>query len=218
MGFPYGADEDAAYMVSSLELHKFSGVKKLAKLAKKIDKKFNGNFKLKEIQSKKNINLKNDSLLMKGPGLIDYLHQKVKIKKNIEIIFDNCIDPIFIIPLAIKLSKQNIYMHSYWIDNNTTIALNVSANVAIIGQSKNNLKIKKNQLFLKMSKNKIHPTIKLKKIKYKIDHKIEQKRLEESLNPDKKDWEFISSYANRTFVPESKESRNRGAGGGDDND
>ena len=69
-----------------------------------------------------------------------------------------------------------------------------------------------------MSKNKIHPTIKLKKIKYKINYKIEQKRLEESLTPNKRDWELISSYANRTFVPESRESRNRGAGGGDDND
>ena len=45
-----------------------------------------------------------------------------------------------------------------------------------------------------------------------------QENLALSLQPDIKAWNKISKIANRIFVPESEESRNRGAGGGDDND
>jgi len=35
MGFPFGADEDAAFMTTWLELYRFQGINKLAKLSKK---------------------------------------------------------------------------------------------------------------------------------------------------------------------------------------
>ena len=38
------------------------------------------------------------------------------------------------------------------------------------------------------------------------------------INPDEKSWDQISKIAFRTFVPESEESRAKGAGGGDAND
>ena len=42
--------------------------------------------------------------------------------------------------------------------------------------------------------------------------------LSKGINPDKESWEEISKIAFRTFVPESEESRAKGAGGGDAND
>ena len=42
--------------------------------------------------------------------------------------------------------------------------------------------------------------------------------LSRGINPDKKSWDLISKIAFRTFVPESEESRAKGAGGGDAND
>ncbi len=42
--------------------------------------------------------------------------------------------------------------------------------------------------------------------------------LSRGINPDKKSWDQISKIAFRTFVPESEESRAKGAGGGDAND
>ena len=69
-----------------------------------------------------------------------------------------------------------------------------------------------------MSKNPIKKNIKSKKNKVKIYIKDSQKRLEESISPNKKDWKIISNFAKLTFVPESRLSRNKGAGGGDDND
>ena len=56
------------------------------------------------------------------------------------------------------------------------------------------------------------------KIECEINAKVKQKFLEESLNPNADDWKIIFKLAYRTFVPESEESRQKGAGGGDDND
>ena len=51
-----------------------------------------------------------------------------------------------------------------------------------------------------------------------INEEIVQQNLSKSLKPKESDWGKISIIANRTFVPESEESRNKGAGGGDAND
>ena len=44
-----------------------------------------------------------------------------------------------------------------------------------------------------------------------------QKELK-NLNPKPSSWDDISDLAFRTYVPESEESREKGAGGGDAND
>ena len=55
-------------------------------------------------------------------------------------------------------------------------------------------------------------------MEYEINDTLKQKNLEGSLNPKASDWDIISNLARRTFVPDSEESRKKGAGGGDDND
>ena len=57
MGFPYGADEDAASMVTWLELNKLDGLKNLVKISNKINNKFIGNFKNTNIEFSKKIDL-----------------------------------------------------------------------------------------------------------------------------------------------------------------
>ena len=106
MGFPFGADEDAAFMTTWLELYRFQGIKKLAKLSKKIDKKFDAKIDLEKIKSSSLINIDHSSLLMKGPSLFDYFYQETKKNHYIKIILNNCIDPIFLIPLAQRLSEK----------------------------------------------------------------------------------------------------------------
>ena len=49
MGFPYGADEDAAYMVSWLELNKLNGVKLFAKTFKNFDNQYEGGINFEDI-------------------------------------------------------------------------------------------------------------------------------------------------------------------------
>ena len=46
MGFPYGADEDAAFIIAWLELNNLYGVKLLINTINKIDKKYDGKIKL----------------------------------------------------------------------------------------------------------------------------------------------------------------------------
>ena len=116
MGFPYGADEDAAFIIAWLELNKLNGVKLLVKSINKIDNQYNGNIK---IDNKKfSINLKNSSVLMKGPSLIDYYESQLNKSNRIELIIDNCIDPYFFIPLLYKTSISGNFSQMIFFDKN----------------------------------------------------------------------------------------------------
>ena len=65
----------------------------------------------------------------------------------------------------------------------------------------------------------------LSKTEYQISDKGEclnyyifNKNLSIGLNPNQSSWDEILDLAFRTYVPESEESREKGAGGGDAND
>ena len=222
MGFPYGADEDAAFMTTWLELYRFQGINKLAELSKKIDKKFNAKIDLKKIKSSSSINVNHSSLLIKGPGLFDYFYQETKKNHYIKIILNNCIDPIFLMPLAQRLSEKLGFVSACWKNNkNKTIGIKILQNKTLVGELTNSIDLLKKQAFLQFSTNKTSSKIvkfNFHKIECEINAKVKQKFLEESLNPNADDWKIISKLAHRTFVPESEESRQKGAGGGDDND
>ena len=51
-----------------------------------------------------------------------------------------------------------------------------------------------------------------------LDYKILNINLSKGLSPKQSSWDNISDLAFRTYVPESEESREKGAGGGDAND
>ena len=51
-----------------------------------------------------------------------------------------------------------------------------------------------------------------------LDYIILNTNISNGLNPNQSSWDKISDLAFRTFVPESEESREKGAGGGDAND
>ncbi len=76
MGFPYGADEDAAYIISWLELNKFNGLNSLVDSIGVLDNKYDGKIKLNS-HNDTSIDLNYASLLMKGPGLIDFYQSEL---------------------------------------------------------------------------------------------------------------------------------------------
>ena len=51
-----------------------------------------------------------------------------------------------------------------------------------------------------------------------VEYNLLNTNISNGLNPDQSSWDKISDLAFRTFVPESEESREKGAGGGDAND
>ena len=112
MGFPYGADEDAAYMVSWLELNKLNGVKLLAKTFQNFDNQYEGRINFNDINAT-TFDLKNISLLMKGPGLFDYCEAQLQKSNDISVALTNCIDPYYLLPLMFKSSKKINYCYSY---------------------------------------------------------------------------------------------------------
>jgi len=217
MGFPFGADEDAAYMVSWLELNKLDGIKSLAKTYKNFDNQYNAKINLEEINNTY-FDLRNISLLMKGPGLFDYYETQLQNNKNINISLINCIDPHYLLPLMFKASKKINYCKAVLNnENNENIIYQARKNLIQIGTTFDIKMIKDNQIELFFSNENIKIN-NFKKLKNEITPKTVQNSLASALSPDFEDWKQISNLANRTFVPESKESRSKGAGGGDAND
>ena len=93
MGFPYGADEDAAYIIAWLELNNFDGFILLSKLINHLDGKFDGKIKIDNLN--KTIDLHNKSILMKGSGLVDFINSKMKDKNKVSLKIVNCENGIF---------------------------------------------------------------------------------------------------------------------------
>ena len=208
LGFSYGSDEDAAFITTWLELCGLNGIKLLNLKIKDLDNSFNANIDPSKINSDFDCN--NKSTLMIGPGLIDFFISKVNNNTNFKITVKNCDDPIFLIPLLYKYAKKNI--NSQIISNHKIQAQitnkNITVNKEIISTTY------KEDFDLLLTKSTIN--------EQKLDIHIQSSKINEMLsngiNPDKKSWDQISDIAFRTFVPESEESRSKGAGGGDAND
>ena len=213
MGFPFGADEDAAYIIAWLELNNFNGVDICERIVKQIDQHYDGVINYKEI--KETLDFKKKSILMKGPGFIDFIQSNIFKDNTISINVSNCVNGILFLPLLYKANKEIAYLELIYTNSKKKI---------------NIFKIHNNKIFYKVQESAIKEdevkiTLSNKKIddinnSYEeiINEKIIQKNLSNSLTPDEQNWDKISNIANRIFVPESEESRNRGAGGGDAND
>ena len=207
LGFPYGADEDAAYIISWLEAFELDGVHLFSSIQKKIDSNFNGALENNKLTNK--INLEKRSCLMMGPGLIDFLNFHTLKNNQIDIEFQNCSDPLFLIPLLYRAVKKNIF--SKIINQNKIYTVLGKNEIFIHDDIKNN---ECENFILNLSKNEYQMPNKEKSVKYNLLNT----NISNGLNPNQSSWNEISDLAFRTYVPESEESRAKGAGGGDAND
>ena len=214
MGFPYGADEDAAFIIAWLELNNFQGIKLLAKSSTLLDKKYNGVINLKKNECK--IDLQGSSVLMKGPGIIDYFKSKIKSNNDIELIIENCKEPLCFLPLLYKISNEVFFSSLIYYKKNKKTSCLIKKNSIKISSVYKKDNVKKNKVKIFFS-NKIK-TSSLFNIEKIITSDTIKKNLSKSLKPNIKDWEKVEKIAFRTYVPESEHSRLKGAGGGDDND
>lgn len=207
LGFPYGADEDAAYIISWLEAFELEGFNLFSSIQKKIDNNFNGALENNKLFNK--INLEKRSCLMIGPGLIDFLNFHTLKNNEIKIEFQNCSDPLFLIPLLYRAIKKNIF--SKIINQNKIYVVLGKNNIFIHDDIKNN---DCSDFILNLSTNEYQ----ISKEINPLDYNILNTNISNGLNPDQSSWDDISDLAFRTYVPESEESREKGAGGGDAND
>ena len=208
LGFTYGSDEDAAFITTWLEVCGLNGIKLLNLKIDEIDNNFSANIDPLKINSE--FDCKNKSMLMIGPGLIDYFISKIDNNGNFKITIKNCNDSIFLIPLLYKCAKKNI--NSQFVSNQKIYTQITNKNIAI------------NKKIVSTSYEGDFDLLLTKKIinEQKLDINIKSSDINEMLsngiNPDEVSWNQISKIAFRTFVPESEESRSKGAGGGDAND
>ena len=208
LGFTYGSDEDAAFITTWLEIFGLDGIKLLKLKIEELDNTFNASIDPSRINDE--FDCENKSLLVIGPGLIDYLVSKIDKRDDFKLTFKNCSDPIFLIPLLYKYAKKNIY---------SQFLLDQKIDVQITNEN-----IRVNREIISTNYQRNFDLLLTKKIfnEQKLDINISSSNinnmLSKGINPDKKSWDQISKIAFRTFVPESEESRAKGAGGGDAND
>ena len=208
LGFTYGSDEDAAFITTWLEIFGLDGIKLLKLKIEELDNTFNASIDPSKINDE--FDCKNKSFLVIGPGLIDYLVSKIDKRDDFKLTFKNCSDPIFLIPLLYKYAKKNIY---------SQFLLDQKIDVQITNEN-----IRVNREIISTNYQRNFDLLLTKKIfnEQKLDINISSSNinnmLSKGINPDKESWEEISKIAFRTFVPESEESRAKGAGGGDAND
>ena len=208
LGFTYGSDEDAAFITTWLEVFGLDGIKLLKLKIEELDNTFNASIDPSKINDE--FDCENKSLLVIGPGLIDYLVSKIDKRDNFKLTLKNCCDPIFLIPLLYKYAKKNIY---------SQFLLDQKIDVQITNEN-----IRVNREIISTNYQRNFDLLLTKKIfnEQKLDINISSSNinnmLSKGINPDKKSWDQISKIAFRTFVPESEESRAKGAGGGDAND
>ena len=208
LGFTYGSDEDAAFITTWLEIFGLDGIKLLKLKIEELDNTFNARIDRSKINDE--FDCENKSFLVIGPGLIDYLVSKIDKRDDFKLTFKNCSDPIFLIPLLYKYAKKNIY---------SQFLLDQKIDVQITNEN-----IRVNREIISTNYQRNFDLLLTKKIfnEQKLDINISSSNinnmLSKGINPDKKSWDQISKIAFRTFVPESEESRAKGAGGGDAND
>jgi len=209
LGFPYGADEDSAFIITWLELYNLDGVHLLASNINKFDQKFDG--VIDHINSDNLINLKKKSSLMVAPGIVDYLVSKIKTIDDQILVIENCTYPIFFIPLLANLLKKNIC--SIIRNANNIVCLIDGNKISISNKLLKNLEMQQNFSIALTKKNNVFNNLDIN-----IDLTNKKESLSLGLNPKKQDWGKILQIASRIYVPESDESREKGAGGGDAND
>ena len=213
MGFPFGADEDAAYIIAWLELNNLNGINIFKDIINHIDQQYDGTLSLN--QKDKIIDFKDKSILMKGPGLIDFLKSIIYQDQKVSISINNCSNGILFLPLLYKANKHVIFLELIFKDFNKKVNIFKIYNNKVFYEVRKST-INDNQVKIILSNKKINDIN--KNYREIINERVIQKNLSESLIPKKNDWDKISIIANKTFVPESDESRIKGAGGGDAND
>jgi len=207
LGFPYGADEDAAFIISWLEAFELSGIHLLSNIQKRIDNNFDGTLTNKDFVNE--INLEKKSCLMIGPGLVDFLNFQTLKNNEVKLEIQNCLDPLFLIPLLYRSIQKNIY--SKISNQNKTLAILGKNKIFIHDDIKNN-NCRNFSLYLSKSE------IQIKDEQDFLTYETLNQNLSYGLNPHQSSWDKISELAFRTYVPESETSREKGAGGGDAND
>ena len=215
MGFPFGADEDAGFVIAWLELNHFNGIKILHSLIASIDQQYDGTIKIDSLNEK--IDFNNKTILMKGPGLIDYLQSIINQKEEVSVRIKNCQNGILFLPLLYKISKKINYSELLFNNSNNDIhKYKIKNNEITFEYEKNKDLLSINEITIIMNKDKNN--LKNFSAKKVITQKIIQNNLSQSIKPAKDLWEKVSEIASKTFVPETEESRDKGAGGGDAND
>ena len=226
MGFPFGADQEAAHMVTWLEFNSMNGIKRLQNILGKIDKEYPVSFpKPKHRQSLVEFNFGGISTLAAGPTVIDFTILNLVNKKNKFVHVKNCSDQIYILGLASNAVRQGCDILISWPDDKDNfLSARFNSHNKYLSLIKTlPFKISSKDLLIQCyyseeSQRKIEKSDNKtlgKKIKmFEQENKYLKKGID--LDPTDKVWKKLVKLGKRTFVPASEISRRLGAGAVDE--
>ena len=140
---------------------------------------------------------------------VDFVNFQTLKNNEVNLEIQQCIDPLFLIPLLYRSVQKNIY--SKISNQNKTLAILAKNKIFIHDDIKNN-NCPNFSLYLSKRETQIPDEQDFS------TYDILNQNLSNGLNPHQSSWDKISALAFRTYVPESETSREKGAGGGDAND
>ena len=219
LGFPPGSDEEAAYIIGWLEIHRLDGLKQFPDICACLKKNaFPSSVGFSGIGA---IDCSQYCAIAVVPGAFDYLRSKDTDSQTCELVIDRCSDATLFLPLIMKYMDSK---HSWVVDgadgqSKTQIFADVGNEQLYVASSKQETAGSSSQIRIKrinpLSSNSRNSS---EGQSFASLHEREHHAIENGLEVEDTQWQFVLGMARKYLVPASAESRKKGAGGGDSND
>ncbi len=219
LGFPPGADEEAAYIISWLEVHGFEGLRQFEGVCACL--KRNAFPASVEFANNNTIDCSQCCGIAVAPGVFDYLRSDNIESGTNELTLNHCSKAILFLPLILKHIDARYFwqVEGFEETNKTQIKIDAASERIVVTSLKqdydrSNAQIRiKRVSMLPSSVNKNGEYFTFASLQQREQHVIEN-----GLDVDDKQWRFVLDTAKKALVPATDESRKKGAGGGDSND
>lgn len=223
LGFPYGADEDAAFMVAWLEHHGLDGLAQLQTALPGLS--FAGGVtQVSQGPGSAVLDAGGASTLSAAPAAIDLATVLAQESGHGQVDLNHCRHPLFALPLAVKAIVRGLPLHLFWRESDKLYGFEAN-------ETAETLRVLTDDVFEDLEVETLRilcgediPS------RYGLEGssvqslwtrqdllKREINCLDQGISVDPEFWSCVVQLAGRVLVPATAESR-RGAGGGDAND
>lgn len=212
-GYPYGADDEAASMVSMLEVYGLSGIARLHRTLSEIEQKgFPQTIDHQKSPHGLSVRASEFSMLALGPAIVDLGKTASQSEQTYTINIENVTDPEFLLPVLLQSKNRGATSKLNWVDNDFSYCFQTfNDGTPLFWRSR--LKGSNTNCELVFGSRDCNLSSEVDIVCTHDQIKAsEQQAIENGVSVDEKSWSDIQKLAKQVFVPESKESKERGAG------
>ena len=219
LGFPPGADEDAAFIIGWLEIHRFEGLKHFSCICA-CSKKYAFPESI-EIDNKLTINCSQCCGIAVIPGVFDFIRSAESNSEVDEVIINHCSKAIFLLPLILKYKDSQFSWRVTGSDSNDTTQIDIDTKSKQVFVNHTNESSSRTVSQIKLQRIDATAFDRLSKGEhwsFETLYEQHKQAIENGIEVDETQWQVVLDTAKKYLVPATAESRAKGAGGGDSND